>query len=458
MKSFYLFSLILLATSNSFSFEITPPDSTSTIIEKSTAKFFISEGKKTFNEGNFRGALVKFREALAKDKNNAEANYWVGECHIELGNFDTALKYGLLAYNKNPNIHNEITYSLGLCYQNLSDLDLALENYEKSLALIGEKRALSLRIPTRIEECKRAKNMMSDPIKIKITALGKGVNSMTDEYAPLLINGGKTLYFTSRRADNEGGGISPGDKKYFSDIYVSYWNDTTNTWGQASNVNQEIKRLNTIGFESVSSISADGSILYLTINTDGLVKPKPKTKSTDIFYSKLNSKGTWGTPKALAKKTINTMYFEAGISLTDDGNTAYFTSERSGGQGLSDIWFVKKEGKSWGKPQNMGPIVNSKYDETTVYVTGDEKYLFFSSKGHEGIGGYDVYYCVNENGIWSKPKNLGFPINSVSDETHFQYYPKYNKAYYSKISKNGDGGVGARDIFEIDLTDVDLLK
>jgi hypothetical protein len=159
----------------------------------------------------------------------------------------------------------------------------------------------------------------------------------------------------------------------------------------------------------------------------------------------------------MQKQVINTLYFEISPSCTADGNTMYFVSERAGGEGKSDIWVTRKISRNgWGKPKNLGPIINTPYNETTVFITPDEKYLFFSSTGHAGMGGYDIYYSKNVEGAWSDPKNIGFPINTVSDETHFQYYPSLGKAYYSKISQEGDGGQGMRDIFEIDLADFKL--
>ena len=152
------------------------------------------------------------------------------------------------------------------------------------------------------------------------------------------------------------------------------------------------------------------------------------------------------------------MFFEVSPTFTADGNTMYFVSERPGGKGKSDVWVARKKGKtSWSKPENVDSV-NTIYNETSVYVTPDEKYMFFSSKGHEGLGGYDIYYSINKDGVWSSPKNIGFPINTVSDETHFQYYPELGKAYYSKMSIRGDGGVGGRDIFEIDITNLILDK
>ena len=118
----------------------------------------------------------------------------------------------------------------------------------------------------------------------------------------------KTLYFSARRADNKNGGISSGDRKFFSDIYVSQWDETKNEWGPGNNINDLVKRLNTNGFDAVSTFSTDGQYVYLSINTDGLDKPKPATKSADIYYSKISSKGNWGSPKPLQKKASMYLY------------------------------------------------------------------------------------------------------------------------------------------------------
>jgi len=456
MKLFLTTLLVLFVGFSSFSMTNFPPDSTNSIKDRGVAKYLISEGKKLFNEGDFRKSLVQFRNALAKDINNPTATYWVGECHTALGNYKKGLKYVELAYGMDSDISVDATYLIGLCNHKLGEIELALSNYKKAKSTLSKTRSELLRIDLRIAECNRAKGMMDDPLDVKLKALGKGINTKNDEYAPVVLNGGKTMYFSSRRANNLGGGISPGDRKYFSDIYVSQWDEKTNDWGVASNQNDTVKRLNSKGFDAVSAFSSDGTIAYISINTDGLNNAKPKTKSVDLFKSKMSSKGTWGKPKPMQKKIINTMFFEVSPTFTADGNSMYFVSERPGGKGKSDIWVTRKEGKtSWSKPENLDSV-NTKYNETSVYITPDEKYMFFSSKGHEGLGGYDIYYSKNNDGIWSSPKNIGYPINSVSDETHFQYYPKLGKAYFSKVSVKGDGGVGGRDIFEIDITNLKL--
>jgi hypothetical protein len=116
------------------------------------------------------------------------------------------------------------------------------------------------------------------------------------------------------------------------------------------------------------------------------------------------------------------------------------------------------KGNTWSKPENVGDSINTSGNETTVFVSPDGQYLFFSSTGHPGMGGYDVFVSKNSGGVWSKPVNLGYPINTVADETHFVYYAQLKRAYYSKFSSDDNGGLGARDIFEVDMSNFSLPK
>ncbi len=426
-------------------------DTTATIFEKGSAKYLVSEGKRFYNDGNYYVALVKFREALGKYKGNIEATYWLGECHLALGNYEKAMGYIQEAVAKQKDVHEEAFISLAKCQHRMSMLDEAVESYKMAKAVLSDAQIKEQKIDFHIAECERAKEFMANPKGAKIMGMSASINTAFEETAPTLSPDGKQFYFVSRRADNKGGGISPGDNRYFEDIYVSEWNDSTNSWGEASNDAELIRRINTKGMDAVSQISADGKTMYLTINTMVMNSPKPKTQHSDIFYCRLNSRGTWNSPKAIGKP-INSIQFDAAVSLTDDGNTAYFISERLNGFGRADIWVSYKQGNSWGKPINCGEMINTDGNETTVFVSGDGNYLFFSSTGHEGMGGYDIYVAKKNGDSWEKPVNMGYPINTVSDETHFTYYPQQKKAYYSKFSSAENGGKGARDLFEIDLS------
>ncbi|OIQ27593.1 MAG: hypothetical protein BM555_06035 [Crocinitomix sp. MedPE-SWsnd] len=450
MKRILFYTLLLFLSANANA--MTPPDSTSTIFEKGTAQYLITEGKRMYNEGQYRNALVKFREALVKDKKNPLATYWLGECHMALGNYEKAKNYAEEALAADPEVDAESGYLLAKCYHRLSELDKAIGHYESVKAKVTEFRQKELELDFHIAECKLAKELIESPVKVKITNMGMDVNSAFDDYAPVISPDGKTLYFVSRRADNKGGGVNPDDQRYFEDIYISFWNDTTKSWTEASNSHEVIRRLNSHGFDAVNYISPDGKYLYISVNTMAMAKPKPKSKHTDIFMCKLNNRGGWNSPKSIGKP-INSLWFDALPSLTADGNTMYFVSERKGGQGRSDIWTSVKVGKSWGKPTNLGAKINTSGQETTVFVTPDEKYLFFSSTGHVGMGGYDIFVSENKDGEWSTPVNLGYPINTVSDETHFNYNVEMKKAFYATFSSSTNGGLGARDIFQVDMSD-----
>lgn len=441
-----LFSLVI-----SCSFGFTPPDSTANIIQKGTAKYLISEGKRFYNEGQYRLSLVKFREALGKDKGNPEATYWLGECHLALGNYEKAMGYVEQALEKDEHVHEEARNVLAICQHRMGILDKAITNYELALGVLPQNLAKELKVQFHKEECERAQEMMKNPVNVTIEVMPSEINTAFEETAPLLSNDGKTFYFVSRRADNKGGGISPGDQRYFEDIYVSFWDEDTKKWGKASNSADLINRVNTYGMDAISHISPDGETMYLTINTMVLEKPKPKTKHSDIFYCRMNRKGTWNSPKSMGKP-VNSLLFDAAISFTADENTAYFVSERPGGFGRADIWVTYKQGNNWTKPENLGETINTSGNETTVNVSADGQYLYFSSTGHKGMGGYDIYVAKNNGEGWDEPVNLGYPINTVSDETHFIYYPNQKKAYYSTFSSPENGGNGARDIFEVDMT------
>ncbi len=434
-----------------------PPDSSLNMIKKAEVKLLISEGKKYYSTDQYRLALVKFREALTVDKKSAEANYWISECHIELKNFDVALKYAKKAESINSSVSKELYYVMGQAQHRLGDLDRAIDSYSLAIELLSKSRVKDYRLGEKIEECKRAKAMVQNGRNIKISALGSNINSKNDDYSPVLTDNGKTLYFSARKAENEGGGFSSGDNKYFSDIFVSYWDEKSNQWSKASNTTQTISVLNSKGFDDIAFITHDGKKLYYSVNTEGVVDAKINTQSTDIYYSVLEDK-QWGTPQPIDKKHINSLYFDASPTFTQDGNTMYFVSERLGGQGRADIWVSRKSKGQWSKAENIGDKINTPFQETTVFVTPDGKYLFFSSEGHDGMGGYDVYVTKNIDGEWSAPVNLGYPINNVSDETHFVFYPELNKAFYSKESTKKNKGIGRRDIFEIDMSDFNIDK
>ncbi|HXC06412.1 MAG TPA: hypothetical protein VNZ86_16755, partial [Bacteroidia bacterium] len=308
-----------------------------------------------------------------------------------------------------------------------------------------------------INMVKTAKELMSKPNDVVVTNLGTNINSPEEDKRPSITADGKQMIFTSRRPTEKGEVDVMGDNKPFDKIYMSYWNDTSKTWGPAEIMPGSI---NGIGHSSCSSITPDGKQIFLYRNNE----EDAKGGAGEIFVSKISTSGKWGNPKIL-ERPINSTYFDDGAVITADGNTMFFISERGqdvkvkGGQrgyGKGDIWMSKRKSKTeWDTPINLGPEINTPGDEGGIYITPDGKTLFFCSEGHNSMGGYDIFKSTQDKaGKWSTPVNLGYPINTVNNETSFCMSVDGNTGY---ISSNRPGGLGERDIYKVDLSNWDVF-
>lgn len=260
------------------------------------------------------------------------------------------------------------------------------------------------------------------------------------------------MYFTSRRSNTTGGGQNPSDQQFFEDIYHAVWNDESQEWDSITN---RLGRLNGNGFESISHISDDGKLVYITINNEA-IDSKITTRSSDIAEVKWSNQGQWSTPKVL-DNSINSGFYDGNATLTADGLTMYFVSERKGETKMSDIYVSYKQGSKWGKPTALPDAINSKGRETTPYITPDGRYLFFSSNGHtNSLGGYDVYVVERQGSTWSEVKNLGSLVNTVNDDFGFKIYDKIGKAYINGMEVVDDKA--SLDIYEFNLTLEEVLN
>ncbi|HKC68974.1 MAG TPA: carboxypeptidase regulatory-like domain-containing protein, partial [Bacteroidia bacterium] len=179
-----------------------------------------------------------------------------------------------------------------------------------------------------------------------------------------------------------------------------------------------------------------------------------ESRGGDIFVSKV-SNNKWRTPEPFGKP-INTSYWEGGACISPDGKTLYFTSERKGGFGNSDIWMsVRKTKTEWDTPVNLGAEINSPYDEAGLFLAPDGKTLFFCSNGPNSMGSYDIFRTVCTDGKWSKPENLGYPINTTKRDGPLVLGADTRYAYFSSDRL---GGFGENDIYKIDLQDYALLE
>ena len=408
-----------------------------------------------YNNKDYYGALRVYRGLYEKAPNNAKLNYRMGVCFEATNKKDSAIFHINKALDKDSTVNNAAYYFLGKSYQFTENLDEAIENFYTFKSKEPKNKTDVNRL---LRQCETAKYMMANPVKVKITDLSANINSEFVDASPSISADQQTLIFTSRRKENIGGAICKTNEQYFDDIYISKWDSDKNEWAKAENIGAPI---NTEGFDANLSISPDGQKIFIYKNIEG------ETGSGDIYYSTYNKEGKWSKPKSIDaskdnqgffensvnkmsdNKFVNSSFFESSASITADGKTLYFVSERErGGLGFGDIWVSKRAAGQWQKPENIGPIINTEFDEIGVYIHPDGKTLFFSSAGHNSIGKHDIFLSAKgDDGQWSQPINLGFPINTTKDEIHFVLSASKDKAY---ISSTRPEGLGMVDIYEID--------
>ncbi len=407
-------------------------------------RIFVEEGDKIFNFGDYEDAILFYQLAVEENPQNVRAHYMAGTCFLITTNEKKeAVHYLLKAYALDPEVHHDVLFKIGEGYRYRYEFDRAVDYYNEYLGEIeANPRAyegldvakFKARANRRILECENAKKYIANPVAFKSVNIGGRVNSEAEDYAPTLNKDETIMYFTSKR-EGSTGGFKDTDNKYFEDIWVV--EKEGNEWGTPKNMGTVI---NTNQHESNIGLSPDGNILYI-YHTD---------HNGDIYYSE-KKEGEWTEVKPFGKN-INTEYQETSVFHSSNGSYMFFTSSRPGGEGRLDIYVMRKDKKGkWSKPENLSSVVNTEYDEEGPYFDVEHSTLYFSSKGHGGMGGYDLYKSVWDtlDNSWSEPENLGYPVNSVDDELFYTVRgggEATEHAYYASFK---DDSHGYTDIYMI---------
>ena len=287
----------------------------------------------------------------------------------------------------------------------------------------------------RIDECKNGFELVNTTVKGKIINI-KNINSEYPDYCPLISTDEKVLIFTSRRSTTTGGQRDDEDLEFYEDIFIS--RKTDSVWSAPENIGPPI---NTKYHDATVGLSPNGQELYIYKSENG----------GDIYLCKLKG-DKWSEPFALPSP-INSKFKESSASISSDGNTLYFISDRDIKTGRDIYYSIKDKNGKWGAAEKLSDIVNTPYDEEGVFIHPDNKTLYFSSKGHKTIGGYDVFSTVLQpDSIWSEPKNLGFPINTPDDDVYFTMSGSGLHGYFSSVRTEGEG---EKDIYLIDFTEAE---
>jgi outer membrane protein OmpA-like peptidoglycan-associated protein len=381
-----------------------------------------------------RPLLVKAQEF---NPNNALLNYMLGVISFNLNpQSEDAANYLSKAIALNGKIENDATYFLGWSYQFQLKWDDAIKYYQIHLAALNldsKTNALAIEdVNKKIAECKIGKKETENPQRVFVDNLGPNINSNYPEYSAFITADESMIAFTACRNSTTGGKMDDQYGGYMEDLYIS--NKVDKKWSPAQNFGPVV---NSEEHDATAGLSPDGSILFL-------YKFK-KSDGGDIYVSNLTGT-SWSKPEHL-NKNVNSKSHESSVSLSYDGKRLYFISDRENGIGGRDMYYSDKDAKGdWGIAVNLGPTLNTKYSEEGVFIHPDGKTMYFSSKGHNTMGGYDIFKSTFENGKWGEPVNLGYPINGPDDDVFFVISGSGNHGYFASSKQ---GGYGDKDIYRI---------
>ncbi|MCG8390258.1 MAG: OmpA family protein [Cytophagales bacterium] len=369
-------------------------------------------------EAGIKDPIVQYRAALCYE-NAREIDQQVKSIPY----FEQAIKTGM------DQLPNTAYFDLGQAYHKDEQIQKALEFYEKYKATLKNDPKALATVDKALEEAMSALALMGSPRNVKILTLGPAINTEYTEYNPVVSADESVLAFTALRPNT---GKTRSNEKFIEEINIAY--NSSGEWAQPGRI--EVVSNYNVG---TAGLSPDGQRMLIFIGG---------AANTGNLYAINKTGSEWSKPTTLGDR-VNSRSLETTGSITPDGKTLYFASNRPGGYGGMDIYTSQKlESGEWGEPVNLGPVINSKHDEDAPFIHPDQWTLFFTSNGHNTMGGRDIFVTRLFNEEWTKPENMGFPINTTANDNYFTLTADGRKAYFSSDRKGGKGG---QDIYMLDM-------
>lgn len=402
-------------------------------------KSLLLEADNSFKFGSHTSALYAYQKLLEKYPDELLLKYKIGICYLKQSDeYANAENYLKQVYETRPNT-TDLSFYLGtaLHYNLKFDEAILFLNQHLKESPSNERKKQVVRL---IENCNNGKELMENPIEAKIYNLGLPVNTNEDEYVPVISSDESVLIFTYRGNKSTGGLMDESLNsdfqfgQYFEDVFISH--KVEEIWSEPVSIGTNINGTN---HDASIAISNDGQKLFIYRHT--------KKDKGDLFVSNLVGE-VWSEPERL-KGNINSKDWEGSASLSSDEKLIYFSSERPGGYGGKDLYTaeISKKG-TWDNIKNMGPTINTSFDEDAPFIHPDGTILHFSSKGHNSMGGFDIFVSeINKEQRWSKPQNLGYPINTADDDIFYVLTADGKRGYYAS---GKPGGMGKKDIYVVE--------
>lgn len=389
-----------------------------------------------YNRKDFQKSIRILDRAIQEDPSFTEAYILKGDILSEEQNPREAIdqyKKGIAANpDFSPVLYN-IVANVELMTGRYED---ARNDYLKFLAYPDQPKEKLEKAKKNIRSCDFGINSMAHPVPFKPVNLGDSINSQYDDYVNAVTADEQQMFLTRKLPRTQA--RTKESTEFNEDFYKAVRTDST--WRKAVNIGPPV---NTEENEGALCISPDGKYIFFAAcnRPDGY-------GSCDIYWSKRTG-DEWSEPVNLGP-VVNSPAWDSQPSFSSDGKTLYFASKRSGGKGSSDIWKTELQPDgSWTVPQNLGDTINTRYEEMAPFIHPDNRTLYFSSRGHQGMGGYDLFYSrMDADGNWSTPVDMGYPINTYADEITLVVNAKGDVAY---ISSDKLGGKGGMDIYSFKL-------
>ncbi len=407
-------------------------------------------------QSRFEISKNMFMELALDNPTNANINYKTGHCLLKTAFMKKEALTYLVKATKNikEKTYDEFDFNLEFApiytyfylaeaYHHNYNIDSAIKYYRFFKNVANKNNMLQVTASHYIKQCETAIRLIEDEKDYKLINIGNEINSKFADYNPTLTLDESTMYFTSRRLRSDSTQqsndeiFSSLDGKYFEDVYVSHKNLKTSEWGKAKLMS--FSKPNS--HQATVSISGDGEKLII-------YKSETNDEDTYIHYTTRDSDFYRLVPlKPIDANKLR----EDHVSISADSKTIYFASDDKGGMGGKDIYrVVKLPNGEWSKALNVGPPINTPYDEDSPFLHPDGKTLYYSSNNNLSMGGYDVFFSRKiDDRTWSSPENMGFPLNTVDNDLFFSTSPDGKRGYYAS---SHEGGLGESDIYMVQLS------
>jgi len=385
---------------------------------------------KLFQVRSYEEALPLYLQLEQSGAEDELQDYKIAKCLCESKNVNERVKslmyFERISVSSMKEIPKNYYVDWGDAYVDNDQLDQALICYNKQLVLVSKDKYAKSEVEKKIIQAKNAYDIMRIPKNVNIQRLGERINSEYTEYNPVVSADESVMAYTALRP-SEGKTA----EKFVEEIFISY--NKTGSWSIPEKV--KVETSNNYG---TAGISADGQEMLIFIGD----------QSSGSLY-RINKEGdSWSRPVPLGS-SVQSKYLESTASITPDNKTIYFASNRPGGYGGMDIYMAeRKSDGTWGPSKNLGPKVNTRANEDAPFIHPNKTLLFFTTDGHDGMGGSDIYKSEWHDGQWDQPKNMGYPINTTANDNYFTLIADGSRGYFSSDRK---GGLGGQDIYVMDM-------